>query len=61
MRKAIRSGEIKIGDLTMKVHVLEDGTRIIEEESLVALMDWMAVGKLTQDQADKFILELKHF
>lgn len=31
----VRSGELSIGGVVLKCHVLEDGRRIIEEDSLI--------------------------
>ena len=43
MLKAIRSGEIKIGNVVLKCHVLEDGERVIEPEGLAALFEEGAI------------------
>ena len=59
MQKAIRSGEIKLNGLTIKCHVLEDGKRIIEEQSLYDFMEYMSSGKLNEEDAVKIAKELK--
>ena len=38
---SVRQGEFKIGDLTIKTHLLSDGQRVIEAESLVLFMQWL--------------------
>lgn len=51
--KAIESGELKIGDVVIKTHVLDDGTRIIEADSLEAFFDYLARGgTLSRADAD---------
>ncbi len=57
IRKAIMSGEIKIGSLTMKVHTLDDGTAIIEKESMEAFFELMANGGLLETPEMKKELE----
>ncbi len=59
--KSIREGELKIGNLTIKVHVLNNGERVIEEKSVVEFLKWMESGEITQEQADKFAKELQSF
>ncbi len=41
---AIKSGELKIGDVVLKTYVLDDGQRIIEEESMIAFFEYLAQG-----------------
>ena len=60
-KKAIRSGEMTVGNLTMKIHVLEDGERVIEEQSVIAFFEWLSKGNLTQEQADQFAKDLNSF
>jgi hypothetical protein len=38
--KAAWSGEIRFGPCVLKCHVLDDGRRIIEQESFEAFMRW---------------------
>lgn len=57
MRKVIKSGELKLGSLTLKTHVLDDGTRIIEEQSMIDFLEWMEKGELMDTQEDKSQLE----
>lgn len=41
---AVWSGEFEIvPGVTLKVHVLDDGQRIIEEESFAAFLEWMGL------------------
>jgi hypothetical protein len=39
--KTINSGEIKLGDIVLKVHTLDDGRRIIEEESIKKFFEYL--------------------
>ena len=49
---AVKSGELKIGDVVLKTHVLNDGQRIIEEESMIAFFEYLASGgSLTGEDA----------
>ena len=58
---AIRSGELKLGGLIMKVHVLEDGTRIIEEQSMLDFINTLNEGLFNQQDAEEFIKNLNKF
>jgi len=40
--KVAYSSELKMGDLVLKVHVLDDGRRIIEEESVLKFIEWLS-------------------
>ncbi len=42
--KSIMQGELKIGNFILKTHVLDDGRRIIEEESLIEFFAYLANG-----------------
>jgi len=60
--KAVYSGEMKLGSLTLKVHVLDNGQRIIEEQSMVDFMEWIGRGGLfdvPKEEVDKFAKEFK--
>ncbi len=51
---AIMSGELTIGDFVLKTHVLDDGTRIFEEESVIGFFEWLENGgMLTKEDAEK--------
>lgn len=57
--KAVKSGVLKIGSLEMKCHVLEDGMRIIEEQSMIDFMAWLESGELLTDaDAKEFATKL---
>lgn len=58
MAKAIREGEVKIGSLTIKVNVLDDGQRVIEEQGVLDFMKFLEAGEFTQEQASKFAIDL---
>jgi len=60
-KKAIRTAELKIGNLTMTVHVLNTGERVIEEESMVKFFEWLESGEITMEDAEKFAMDLKTF
>lgn len=59
MKKAIRSGEIKVGDITIKVHVLEDGQRIIEKQGIIDFMNFLENVNLNTEMANKFVKDFK--
>jgi hypothetical protein len=59
--KVIRSGELSIGQLKIKVHILNNEQRIIEEESLKKILEWMENGTILKDDAEKFAQDLKNF
>lgn len=40
--KAVYSGEIKLGDAILNVHVLDDGRRIIDEESMERFFEYLS-------------------
>jgi len=41
---SVRQGELRMSGVTLHVHVLSDGTRIIEADDLAALMKAWAQG-----------------
>ncbi len=59
--KSIRIGELKLGNLTMKVHVLNDGQRIIEEQSVIDFVEYLASGEITSENAEQFAKDLATF
>ena len=58
--KSIKSGTIKLGELELKCHVLEDGQRVIEEQSVIDFFKWMESGNFTDEDANKFATELNN-
>ena len=53
--ESIWQGEFRLSpDLTMKCHVLSDGTRIIEEQSVIAFLEWLKRGVSIDDDVDGF-------
>lgn len=50
--KAIKEGRLNIDGMTLEVIVLDDGRRIIEQQSFINFMDAMANGTLTLTEAD---------
>ena len=40
--KATNSGEIKLGDIVLKVYVLDDGRRVIDEESVNKFFEYLS-------------------
>lgn len=40
--KAVYSGEIKLGDTILNVHVLDNGQRIIDQESMERFMEYLS-------------------
>ena len=56
--KPVWSGSFMLGDVEMRCHVLDDGSRIIDASSLDAL--WGREGEpLTQEQMTEFLVWLK--
>lgn len=41
VRYSVWSGEVRMGSLVMRCHVLDDGTRIVEKESVERFMAWL--------------------
>lgn len=56
---AVASSILKISDAEIRVHVLSDGRRMIESESVNMLLTKMARGELTAEQADKLARWIK--
>ena len=53
--ESIWQGEFRLSpDLTMKCHVLSDGTRIIEEQSVIAFLEWLKRGVSIDEDVDGF-------
>ena len=55
---SVRQGEFKIGDLTIKTHLLSDGQRVIEAESMGNILAWMEDGSPPMDVNDPEFLAL---
>jgi hypothetical protein len=51
---AIWSGEFSIGSLTLKCHVLSDGRRVIEQESVADFMNWLEHGDIRREEFEGF-------
>ena len=54
--KAIKEGNIKIGGMTLQMLVLEDGQRVIEEQSFLNFMNAMVDGTLKLSDNDAVTL-----
>lgn len=39
--KAVYSGIVKLGDFALKVHLLEGGSTVVEEESMLDFLKWL--------------------
>ena len=59
--KVIKSGVIKLGELEVEVHVLENGERIIDEQSVIEFITWLQLGKITPEQSDRFAKDLSEY
>lgn len=53
--RAVWSGSFMIGEIEMRCHVLEDGRRIIDAESMEALLGGDALGDDTADAFAEFM------
>lgn len=53
----IRRGEIKLGSLTIIVSIMDNGSRIIHEESLIAFLKWLESGEIVPEAAVKEFAE----
>lgn len=42
--RSIAAHEFTFGGLTLRCHVLDNGERVIEEDSFVAFIDWLENG-----------------
>lgn len=61
-KKAIRSGEIKLGSLIMKVHVLNTGERVIDEQSLIEFIKWLEnPEEFNASEVEQFWKDLNNF
>lgn len=56
--KAIWSGEFELAGVSMKCHVLENGQRVIDEDSVVAFLEALAT---TTQTADDFEADVARF
>ena len=59
--KSIRSADLKIGNLTIKAHVLNNGKRIIEEQSVIDFFYALENESLLPEEVKKFAKEFKEF
>jgi hypothetical protein len=48
---AIATAETTIGGITLRCHILADGRRIIEEESMHQMLTAMQTGELSSEDA----------
>ena len=55
------SGEFKIGSLTMKVYTLDDGTPIIEQQSLIDFIEWLEKGELIDNYTPEIKKQIDDF
>ncbi|MEI7578566.1 MAG: hypothetical protein WCJ58_00845 [bacterium] len=53
--KVINSGEIKLGDIVLKVHNLDDGRRIIEEESIEKFFEYLTIANAKEPSEEELI------
>lgn len=49
--RAIASSEISISGLVMRCYVLDNGERLIDEDSFVAFLRWLETGEFSSDDA----------
>jgi hypothetical protein len=47
--RAVRSAELKIGPVALMVFTLDDGRRVIDEDGLNNLMEWLEAGGQVSD------------
>lgn len=50
--KAVRQAEVKIGSITLRVHHLDDGRRVIDAASMDAFMEALSNGSLVLSEED---------
>lgn len=54
--RSVWEGTLRLFGVDVKCHVLEDGTRIIEEESLITLLKAMEKpGPINQHEIEEFV------
>ena len=59
--KATHEGEVKVGNITLRVFHLNDGTRVIEQNSFNDFLEWLgAGGELTEEKALEIAKLLKN-
>ena len=56
--KVISTGKIKIGNMELRVHNLDDGRRVIEAEDMAKLF-MGDIGKVTDEQAKELAKAIK--
>lgn len=52
--ESIASASFKIFGVDLRCHVLSDGQRVIEEESVAALLEAMALPSVSEDDMESF-------
>lgn len=58
--KTVSEGKIKLGDLTLNVYVLEDGRRVIDQESIEKFIEYLSNPNAKQ-ATEKELKELGKF
>lgn len=58
--KAINKGEIKLGDITLNVCVLEDGRRVIDQKSVEKFIEYLS-NQNAKQATEKELEELGKF
>lgn len=57
------SGDVKLGPLTLKCHVLNNGQRVIEEESVAGFIAFMespdAGATLTKEDVEAYLMWMR--
>ena len=54
---AVWSGELRVGDLVLRCHVLDNGQRMIDVDSLAAFLNWLEAPTTTPADAERVAAE----
>lgn len=57
--KAIAESELKIGNLILKCAVLDNGVRVIEQESMLKFLAWMAGDTMSAEDCRRVACWIK--
>lgn len=55
MRVAVATDTLQIGEYEMVCHVLDDGTRVIEQQSIVSFLEWLESDLLTDEEVQRMV------
>jgi len=57
-RKAVHSGIVRLGSFELRVHVLDNGATVIEEDSLIAFHGWLESGCAGEEEMEPVMIKI---